>query len=112
MTDPARCGKQGRSLPSLGEPDNLDRLPERENEMPYKNIEKAFQIAEMSNGVNVTLKPEELRGLLDENKRLWEALALVEWVYSGFYDYCPWCQGEKREGHKSFCPRQKALEGK
>lgn len=44
--------------------------PRKETEMLYKNIEKACQIAEMSNGVNITLKPEELRDLLDDNRLL------------------------------------------
>ena len=49
-----------------------------------------------------------------ENKRLREALGMVEWVRDEdlpeYDEWCPWCGNYRRYGHSYNCMRQAALE--
>ena len=54
------------------------------------------------------------RAMLDAEKRvarLEEVLEMVEWSGEYPYDPCFWCNANRKDGHKSDCKRQEALEG-
>ena len=52
----------------------------------------------------------EVKELIKENQLLRDALSVVEWVGCSYCGgYCPWCDGDRSEGHKEDCQRQEIM---